>query len=196
VFQVSLNEAGTWTAAGLRRACLVLLAGLLVFSACGPPATETGAQLQKDVKALKEEVAALKEKVNKLEAGQKELQVALLKPGQKVKPVAPPPAPPAKVAAPLSVAQLLKNKDRLLDTRVTVKGQAGPVLMHKKILYLQGPEGMVEVSFAQLADPKQIERLNTQAIEGPVTVVGRLTAAPGQVKEPTRLVIVAESVEF
>jgi hypothetical protein len=177
----------------------LLAAGvLLALSACADQETK------KEVQALKTEVAALKEKLSQMETGQKQVMDALKdreKPKEMAIPAAPPaaqaPAPPAMPgAAPLTVSQLIKDKDRLVGTRVTVKGEPGPILMHKKILYLQSPEGMVEVLFGNMADKKQIERLTAQAIEQPLTVTGMLAAAPGTSKDPTRLQIVAESVDF
>jgi len=68
--------------------------------------------------------------------------------------------------------------------------------MHKKTLFLSGALGMVEVLYGNLADKKQVERLTAQTIETPITVSGLLSTASGQTKEPVRLVIMADSVEF
>jgi outer membrane murein-binding lipoprotein Lpp len=174
----------------------LLAAGvLLALSGCADQETK------KEVQTLKTEVAALKNKLNQLETGQKQIldtMQGLQKPKEIVAPpAAPAPAPLAMPgAAPLAVGQLIKDKDRLIGTRVTVKGEPGPVLMHKKILYLQSPEGMVEVLFGNLADKKQMERLTAQAIEQPLTVTGMLSASPGRGKDPTRLQITAEAIDF
>jgi hypothetical protein len=107
------------------------------------------------------------------------------------------PAPPAGVPGTvLTVEEILKDKDRFLGSRVVVRGQPGPVLMHKKILYLQSPEGLLEINFSQLQDKKQLDRLTSQAIETPVTVTGILGQAAGVGKGPARLQITAESVDF
>lgn len=177
----------------------VLAAGiLLALSAC------TDQETKREVQALQTEVAALKEKLGQMEAGQKDLRDTLKnlqRPPEIAIPAAPPglqtPAPPAAPeAAPLTVSQLFKDKDRLVGTRVTVKGESGPVLMHKKILYLQSPEGMVEVFFGNMPDKKQVERLTAQAAEQPLTVTGMLSSAPGKGKDLLRLQITAESIDF
>ena len=162
-------------------------------------------------KELKSEVATMKEKIIQLEAGQKVLLGIVKGEGPKAAAPATPqattpemaeglpamPTPPGQAAAaPLTVAELFKNKDQLVGTRVTVKGVPGPVLMHKKTLFLSGAPGMVEVLYGNLADKKQVERLTAQSIETPITVSGLLSTAPGQTKEPVRLVIMADTVEF
>ena len=169
----------------------LLAAGvLLALSACADQDTK------KEVQALKTEVAALKEKLSQMETGQKQV-MDTLKDLPKPKEMAIPAAPPAMPgAAPLTVSQLIKDKDRLVGTRVTVKGEPGPVLMHKKILYLQSPEGMVEVFFGNMTDKQQIERLTAQAIEQPLTVTGMLSASPGRGKDPLRFQITAEAIDF
>ncbi len=177
----------------------LLAAGvLLALSACADQETK------KEVQALKTEVAALKDKLGQLETGQQQILDSvkgMQKPEVVIKPAAPPSAPvPAPAAgpgaAPLSVSQLIKDKDRLVGTRVTVKGEPGPMLMHKKILYLQSPEGMVEVLFGNMTDKQQVERLTAQAIEQPLTVTGMLSASPGKGKDPLRLQITAEAIDF
>jgi len=202
VLKASLNQAYGENVSGFFHACLILVVSLFVLSACAPAKTDP--EIKKDVQTLKTEVAALKEKLSQLEAGQKQVldtlkgvqkpsEMAAVEPPAAMAPAMPSLAP---TLATLPLTQLLKDKDRLIGTRVTVKGDPGPVLMHKKTFYLQAPEGMVEVSYANLADKKQVERLNSQAIETPVTVTGMLSASPGRGKDPTRLVITAESVDF
>ena len=44
---------------------------------------------------------------------------------------------------------------------MTVKGEAGPVMVHRKSLMLKSPQGMVEVLFGKLPDPKQVQRLTS-----------------------------------
>jgi hypothetical protein len=197
---------------GVRRAgylAVCLLAVLCLIPGCQ---NQMGVQeLKKEVKVLKSEVTALKEKIIQLEAGQKVLlgivkgeRLKAEKPTApqattpevtKVQPTLPVPAGQA-AAAPLTVADLFKNKDRFLGTRVTVKGVPGPVLMHKKTLFMSGPQGMVEVLYGNLQDKKQVERLTSQTIETPIIVSGLLSTAPGQTKEPVRLIIMADTVEF
>ncbi len=175
---------------------------LFLCFACAPAPTDR--EMQKDVQSLKTEVAALKQQIEQLKAGQKQIQDTLKEmqePGEPVAPTAPPAAPttePSGVPSPkaISLGQLLQNKDRLIGTRVTVKGKPGPVLMHKKILYLQAPEGMLEVFFGNILDKKQMERLGSQTLEEPVTVTGLLTKSPGTGYDPSRLRIVAETVDF
>jgi hypothetical protein len=157
------------------------------------------------MEALKTEMAAIKEKLSQIEASQK-VVLEMVKGTQKTQAAAPAgtvaglpviqaPAAPAP-GTPLTVDELFKQKDQLLGTRVTVKGLPGPVMMHKKTLFLGGPGGMVEVIYGNLQDKKQVERLTAQTIETPLTVSGILSAAPGQTKEPVRLIIMADMVEF
>ena len=179
----------------------VILALLWLTPGCPPPPGAEG--LKKEVEALKTEVAALKEKVNQLETNQKLLTELI-----KVKAAAQatgtgstelpglPPAPGQPAAAPMTLEELFKNKDQFLGTRVTVRGLPGPVMMHKKTLFLGGQGGMVEVIYGNLPDKRQVERLTSQAIETPITVSGLLSAGPSQAKGQVRLVIMADSVEF
>jgi len=203
-----------------RRDCAVALILAVLWLAPGCPTVPGDAELKKDIKALKGEMAAIKEKLGQVEADQKTL-LDLVKDLQKPKVAAPaapavpavpgaaaiPPAPvtpmaqaPAQPAAeapaPLTVAELFKNKDQLLGSRVIVRGVPGPVMMHKKTLFLSGPQGMVEVIYGNIQDKKQVERLTSQNIDTPVTITGLLSATPGQTKEGTRLIIMAETVEF
>jgi hypothetical protein len=107
--------------------------------------------------------------------------------------------PPAAAGAPgalMTIDELFRHKDQLLGTRVTVRGLPGPVLMHKKTLFLGGPGGMVEVIYGNIQDRKQVERLTSQTIETPVTVSGLLSTTPGQGKDQVRLIIMADSVQF
>jgi hypothetical protein len=177
----------------------------LLWLTPGCPAPPGNQDLKKEVEALKAEVAGLKEKIVQMESAQKVLlelakgaappkaeepkaeQLPLAQPGQ--------PAQPSAAAA-MTVDELFKNQDALLGTRVTVKGVPGPVLMHKKTLFLSGPGGMVEVIYGNLQDKTQVDRLTAQALETPITVSGLLSAAPGQAKKAMRLIIVADAVEF
>jgi hypothetical protein len=186
-----------------RAGCLaaVILALLWLTPGCPPP--PGGEDLKKEVEALKSEVAALKEKLSQVEAGQKvmlemlKLKAAMPGAGSGSPELPGLPAAPGQAAGtPLTLDELFKNKDQLLGTRVTVKGLPGPVMMHKKTLFLGGPGGMVEVIYGNLADKRQVERITAQSIETPITVSGLLSASPGQAKNQVRLVIMADSVEF
>ncbi len=186
-----------------------LVAVLWLVPGCPtPPEVQ---ELKKEVTALKTEVAGLKEKIIQVEAGQKVI-MELVKtappsqgpatatseaavPGTAGQPFMPG-QPQPTAAEPMTMEELFKNKDQLLGTRVTVKGVPGPVLMHKKTLFLGGPKGMVEVIYGNLQDKQQVERLTAQNIDTPITVSGLLSAAPGQTKEPVRLIIMADMVEF
>ena len=112
--------------------------------------------------------------------------------------VAPPPQPPQfqppAAPAPLTVAQLLAGKDKYLGARVTVKGEAGPVMVHHKSLMLKSPQGMVEVLFGKLPDPKQVQRLASTPIDQPLTVTGVVNLPPGTAGV-AKLQISAESVD-
>jgi hypothetical protein len=94
----------------------------------------------------------------------------------------------------LTVSQLLKERERFLGRRVTVRGDVGLVLLHRKSFYLKAPEGMVEVVFADLRDKMGIDRLTSQDIRQPVTVTGQFLPVPGP--DPNRLQIMAETVDF
>lgn len=200
----------------LRRVGFTVALLLLVFWLVpGCPAVPGDPELKKDIKALKAEMAAMKEKLGQMEANQKEVlelvkklqQPQVAAPGAPQPPTttavpgvpAPAPAtaqPAPEAPAPLTVTELFKNKDQLLGTRVVVRGVPGPVLMHKKTLFLSGPGGMVEVIYGNLQDKKQVERLTSQTIDAPLTVSGFLSAAPGQTKNAVRLLIMADTVEF
>ncbi len=175
----------------------VILAVLWLTPGCPAPPGSEG--LKKEVEALKAEVASLKEKLGQMEASQKVL-LEMVKGSQQPKAADLPAmmqAPPAQPSAsPLTVDELFKAKDSLLGTRVIVKGVPGPVLMHKKTLFLSSPGGMIEVIYGNLQDKNQVDRLTAQTIETPITVSGVLSAAPGQEKKAVRLVIMADAVEF
>lgn len=167
---------------------LLLALALLTPGACAPD-RKAQEEMQKEIQGLRTEVRALQEKLAKLEAGQQEILSLLQKP----------PAPPAATVAPpaapepLSVSQLLKDKERFLGTRVTVKGMPGPVLVHHQTLLLKAPEGMVEVYFGSLPDLAIVNRLTSTSLDQPVTVTGFVNP-PG--KGGGHLRINAEAIEF
>ncbi len=104
------------------------------------------------------------------------------------------PSQPAAPAA-LTVAELLASKDRYLGTRVKVKGMPGPVMVHHKSLMLKGPQGMVEVLFGNLPDPKLVQSLTSTALDKPLTVTGVVNLPPAR-GAGAQLQISAEAVEF
>jgi hypothetical protein len=172
---------------------IALLSALLFLSAC-PASNQKEEELRKEMQALKAQITAMQEKLNQLQAGQQAI-VELLKQ---------PPPPPASVAGPsqpagpepLTVVQLLAAKDHYLGTRVTVKGMVGPVMMHHKSLMLRSPQGMVEVMFGNLPDPKLIQTLTSTSLEDkPITVTGVVNLPPAR-GAGAKLQINAEAVEF
>ncbi len=188
---------------GVRRLIVMLLA-LVLLSACAP-SSQADEELRKDLQALKAQVTALQEKLNQVQAGQ---QAILDQLKQAAPPVTPPVASPAApsvapMAVPsqppgpetLTVAQLLAGKDRYLGTRVRVKGMPGPVMVHHKSLMLKGPQGMVEVLFGNLPDPKLVQSLSSTALEKPLTVTGVVNLPPAR-GAGAQLQINAEAVEF
>ncbi len=172
---------------------VALLMALLFFSACAP-SSQKEEELKKEIQALKAQITVMQEKLDKLQAGQQAIVDLLKQPAPAAEPMVMPGQPPAP--APLTVSQLLGSKDRLLGARVTVKGSVGPVMMHHKSFMLKSPQGMVEVLFGNLQDPKLIQTLTSTPIEDkPITVTGvvNLPAARGA---GAQLQINAEAVEF
>ena len=163
---------------------LVWILVLLLFASCTSPKLE---------EELRQEIQALKEKVAQLEAGQQQLAGQLAKLTAPPEPSQPPETSPV-LPEPLSVGQLLKDRERLMGTRAIVKGEPGPVLMHRKSLLLKSPLGMVEVFFGNLPDKRQMDRLTSQAITRPLTVTGMVQPPSGQ--DPATVQIIAEAVEF
>lgn len=187
--------------AGLGVKFVTLLIILLLVFAC-TPSTKTDEELRGEIKDLQKEVKALGEKLDKLEAGQQALlmvlkqaapppQMSVLPP----QPMLPPQVQPPAMPAPMTVAQLLASKDQYLGARVTVKGEAGPVMVHHKSVLLKSPQGMVEVLFGKLPDQKQVVRLTSTPINQPLTVTGVVSLPPGPAGA-AKLQITAESVDF
>ncbi len=188
-----------------RAGCLAALILAILWLTPGCPPPPGSEKLNKEVEALKAEVTTLKDKIDKLEASQKILMEMVKTKAAAPTPAAPgaatelpglPPAPGQASGTPLSLDELFKDKDHLIGTRVTVRGVPGPVMMHKKTLFLSAPQGMVEVIYGNIQDKKQVDRITAQNIETPITVSGLLSAAPGQAKGQVRLIIMADSVEF
>jgi hypothetical protein len=178
-----------------------LLLALWLLSAC-QPATRSEEELRKDIQGLKAQITALQEKLNQLQGGQQAILDLLKKPALAV-PEAPPASPvmpmvtPAPPQAPeaLTVSQLLQSKDRYLGAKVTVKGMPGPVMVHHKSLMLKSPQGMVEVLFGNLVDPKLVQTLTSTPLDKPLTVTGVVNLPPGR-GAGAQLQINAEAVEF
>jgi outer membrane murein-binding lipoprotein Lpp len=171
---------------------IALLLALLLLSAC-QPAGKSEEELRKEIQGLKTQVAAMQEKLNQIQAAQQATLDLLKKPALPAEPLALPGQPPAPEI--LTVAQLLQSKDRYLGARVRVKGMPGPVMVHHRSLMLKSPQGMVEVLFGNLPDPKLIQVLTSTPLDKPLTVTGvvNLAAARGA---GAQLQINAEAVEF
>jgi len=186
------------------RRVIVLFLAVLLLSACSPPNQanqKKAAELSQEIKALKAQIAAMQNKLDKLQGGQQAILALMKQPAPAPPAQALPtpgvqviPAPPA--LSPLTVGQLLASKDRYLGARVTVKGVVGPVLMHHQSFMLQSPQGMVEVLFGNLADPKTIQTLTNTPMENKtVTVTGVVTLSPAQ-GAGAQLQVRAEAVQF
>ncbi len=171
---------------------LLILALPLLFGGCLPE-SKGNEELRREVKELKAETAALREKLTRLEAGQQAI-LTLLKPGAGLPamPESPPGVAPTS-PGPLSVSRLLAQKEQFIGTRVTVKGPVGPVLVHHKSLMLMAPEGLVEVFFGNLPDPKLVMHLTSITIEHPITVTGVVSLSQ---RGSAKLQIAAEALEF
>jgi hypothetical protein len=200
---VRLKGWGAYRGMGPLGRSIICLLVLLLISACSQ-SSKGEEEVRRDLQDLKKEVRAMAEKLDKLQASQQTLleflkkspsspETAFLPPQSPM--MAPPPAtPPPGGAQPLTISQLLAGKDQYLGTRVTVRGQVGPVLVHHKSLILKSPQGMVEVFFGKIADQKLIQYLTSATLEQPVTVTGivNLAAKTGS----ARLRIDAESLDF
>ena len=179
---------------------IVVLMTLVSLSACAP-SNQANEELRQEIQALKAQVTAMQEKLNQVQTGQQVILDLLKQPAPAAAP------PPASMAAPmavpsqppapdaLTVAELLASKDRYLGTRVKVKGMPGPVMVHHKSLMLKGPQGMIEVLFGNLPDPKLIQSLSSAALEKPLTVTGVVNLPPAR-GAGAQLQINAEAVEF
>lgn len=180
-----------------RRRVAALLLSLLWLSACSP-APQAHEDLRQEIQGLKAQLTALQEKLNQVQTDQQVI-LALLKPS----PPAAPPAeslmmpvqPPGPAPACLTVSQLLTSKDRYLGTRVTVKGMPGPVMVHHKSLLLKSPQGMLEVLFGNLPDPKLVQSLTSTPLDRAVTVTGVVNLPPPR-GGGAQLQINAEAIEF
>jgi hypothetical protein len=176
---------------------MVMLMALVILSACAPPSNQAEGELRKEIQALKTQMAAMQEKLNQVQLGQQDILNLLKKPASMPMampaPLAVPPPPPGPES--LTVDQLLASKDRYLGTRVKVKGTPGPVMVHHKSFLLKGPQGMVEVLFGNLPDPKLIQTLSSTPLDKPLTVTGVVNLPPAR-GAGAQLQINAEAVEF
>jgi hypothetical protein len=174
---------------------IVVLTALASLSACAP-SNQGEEKLRQEIQALKAQLTAMQEKLNQVQTGQQAILDLLKQPAPAAAPLAPlaaPSQPPAPEA--LTVAELLASKDRYLGARVKVKGMPGPVMVHHKSLMLKGPQGMVEVLFGNLPDPKLVQSLSSAALDKPLTVSGVVTLPPAR-GGGAQLQINAEAVEF
>jgi hypothetical protein len=171
---------------------MVMLMALVFLSACAP-SNQTEEELRKEIQALKAQMAATQEKLNQMQVTQQDILDLLKKPAPVAAPAAVPSQPPGPEA--LTVDQLLASKDRYLGTRVKVKGMPGPVMVHHKSFMLKGPQGMVEVMFGNLPDPKLVQSLSSAALDKPLTVTGTVNLPPAR-GAGAQLQINAEAVEF
>jgi hypothetical protein len=174
---------------------IVILMALASLSACAPSNQAEG-ELRQEIQALKAQVTAMQEKLNQVQTGQQVILDLLKQPAPAAAPLAPM-AVPSQPAAPdaLTVDELLASKDRYLGTRVKVKGMPGPVMVHHKSLMLKGPQGLVEVLFGNLPDPKLIQSLSSAALDKPLTVTGVVNLPPAR-GAGAQLQINAEAIEF
>lgn len=165
----------------------ILVLALLAPGACTPD-KKAQEKLHQEIKVLKAELKGLQEKMDKLERGQQDILQLLRKPPAPPVAAAPPPPP-----EPMSISQLLKNKERLQGTRVTFKGMPGTVLVHRQTLIMRAPEGTVEVYFGAIPDTLTINRLTSTTLNHPITVTGIVYLSP---KGLRNLKINAEAIEF
>jgi hypothetical protein len=176
---------------GMRR-LMVMLMVLVFLSACAPT-NRAEEELRKEIQALKTQVAAMQEKLDQVQVGQKAILELLKSTAPPAAPLAAPSQPPGPDT--LTVAELLASKDRYLGARVKVKGMPGPVMVHHKSLLLKSPQGMIEVLFGNLPDPKQVQSLSSAALDKPLTVTGVVSLPPAR-GAGAQLQITAEAVEF
>ena len=180
---------------GVRR-LIVMLMALVFLSACAP-SNQTQEELRKEIQALKAQMAATQEKLNQLQTGQQAILDLLKQPAPMAAPMAAPMPAPSQPPGldSLTVAELLASKDRYLGSRVKVKGMPGPVMVHHKSLMLKGPQGMVEVLFGNLPDPKVVQSLSSAVLDKPLTVTGVVNLPPAR-GAGAQLQINAEAVDF
>jgi len=171
---------------------LLALAALATLWGCTPAKNEP--ELQQEIQALKGEVQSIKEKMAELSTNQQKI-LEMLSSLTAAKPPISSSEPQYAEALPiLSVSQILKEPQRFIGRRLTVRGEVGLVLLHRKSLYLKSPEGMLEVLFGNLRDKAAVDRLTSVDLKIPITVTGQLL--PPSPQDPRRLQIAAEAVDF
>lgn len=147
------------------------LAGYLALMACGAPASEIQ-QIEEEIKAVKAEMIKLAEKLEQIQADQQQVLSLLAKqvPGPENRAL-------SSQESGLTVDQLLQTPGRYLGAQVTVRGQLGLVLIHRKSFFLKGPQEQVLVYFGNLTDNDTVQRLTTQDWPGQITVTGTFMTA-------------------
>jgi hypothetical protein len=166
--------------------------------------------IQQELKTVRSELAEIKLKLGQLEAGQQKLLILgerqppgpekapdISQPGQEektLKNLTTLPAPlEAQSPQPLTVDQVLREKDTFLGNRLTVRGKLGMVIIHRKSFYLKGSPGALEVIFGNLPDKNTINRLTTQDWDGQIIVTGVLSIST---KNKAGYQMIAENLEF
>jgi hypothetical protein len=192
-----------------RQKVLLLIIGLIILAGCEPTSPEIK-EIQQELKTVRSELAEIKLKLGQLETGQQKLLMLgerqppgpervpdLSQPGQEEKTLKNLPTLSAPVEAPapqpLTVDQVLREKDALVGNRVTVRGKLGMVIIHRKSFYLKGSTGALEVIFGNLPDKNTINRLATQDWDGQIIVTGVLSIST---KNKAGYQIIAENLEF
>ena len=175
---------------------IIMLMALVSLSACAPSNQAADEEMRKEIQALKAQLTVMQEKLNQVQTSQQVILDLLKQPAPAAAPIAPVAVPSQPAApAPLTVDELLASRDRYLGTRVKVKGMPGPVMVHHKSLLLKGPQGMVEVLFGNLTDPKLVQSLSSAALDKPLTVTGVVNLPPAR-GAGAQLQINAEAVVF
>jgi hypothetical protein len=192
-----------------RQKVLLLILGLIILTGCEPTSPELK-DIQQELKTVRSELAEIKSKLGQLETGQQQLLIMgerqppgpekapdISQPGQEEKTLKNLPTLPAPVEAPapqpLTVDQVLREKDTFVGNRVTVRGKLGMVIIHRKSFYLKGSPGAIEVIFGNLPDKNIINRLTTQDWDGQIIVTGVLSIST---KNKAGYQLIAENLEF
>jgi len=188
---------------------LLLILGLIILAGCEPTSPQIK-DIQQELKTVRSELAEIKLKLGQLEAGQQKLLILgerqppgpekapdISQPGQEektLKNLTTLPAPlEAQSPQPLTVDQVLREKDTFLGNRLTVRGKLGMVIIHRKSFYLKGSPGALEVIFGNLPDKNTINRLTTQDWDGQIIVTGVLSIST---KNKAGYQMIAENLEF
>lgn len=175
-----------------RIAPLVIFLALISTAACTP--TTPDPELRQEIQSLRTELQTLKEKLGELSSEHQKIQEMLstLIAAKPTSAASEQPHPDS--SAILTVTQVIREHPRLVGRRLTVRGEIGLVLLHRKSFYLKSPDGMVEVLFGDLRDKAAVDRLTSQNLTGPITITGQLL--PPSPQDPKRLQIIADLVDF